>query len=311
MSTLNINTTPSESSKAANLKHVGEGALDDSDSSGDEDGDGKSSDGEERGVGPLTSPHLAKSAMGLVHPSPLSRVAGWSEGVDTSREIEDGEDVDKDEDEDEDEDESGPSPLSTDSDSSGSSSPGKRRSRSRRQSLRAAKSRSRSSTVASLAAPPLFRQESVASVMTVTAGPPSIQETDGDSVRSLMRENGSLRAVSANQSRRGSIDHLRELGKGSVERMFPSHKRNRSHAMSLDFGNNVIREGATTEKEVLMENPTPNRMRNENVFSEKRKAVIRAEEEKFCGIGWDALKDALERFADDVGQVFFFEGAHT
>jgi hypothetical protein len=42
------------------------------------------------------------------------------------------------------------------------------------------------------------------------------------------------------------------------------------------------------------------RMRNAGVFSNKRKAVIGAEEEKFRGIGWDALRDALERFTDEV-----------
>jgi WD repeat-containing protein 24 len=113
-----------------------------------------------------TSPHGARA----VYPSPLSRVAGWCESVHTTVSQGGEEDIDEDDEEDGDGSKSGPSPPSTDSDSSGSLSPCKQCSLSRRRrSLKATKSRSRGSIVASLAAaPPLIRQESTASVVTVT-----------------------------------------------------------------------------------------------------------------------------------------------
>ncbi|KAF8067048.1 hypothetical protein FPV67DRAFT_1497690 [Lyophyllum atratum] len=169
----------SPADRGGSLRHVGEGALDDSDSSsasGSEGGHAAnegSSDDEEHSLQPLISPGLLP-LRGIVAPSPLSRVAGqhqWREEEEGREDEDDG-------------DESSPSPRSTDTDSPGPTSPRRRKSsksasRSVKRHPSRMKSRSRSSTVASLAAPvlppaprdrALIHHDSYSSIRTVTVG---------------------------------------------------------------------------------------------------------------------------------------------
>ncbi|PFH49423.1 hypothetical protein AMATHDRAFT_147687 [Amanita thiersii Skay4041] len=172
--TLANSHTPSPAEKAASsLRHVGEGALDDSDSSSGNDSDvgsagtpGGWSDEEPSMRSALSPALLTQRAMAA--PSPLSRVAGQQQWTD-----EDGDMNDDDGD-------TSASPQSTDSDS-------ERPTIFRRQSGQKKvsgrfKSRSRSSTVASLAAPvidkSLARRESQSSIRTIVAGDVMHGDTD-------------------------------------------------------------------------------------------------------------------------------------
>ncbi|KAG2077771.1 hypothetical protein BDR04DRAFT_1064549 [Suillus decipiens] len=212
-------STPSISASDRSLRHVGEGALDDSDSSdGSENcvvvsANAQDSHSEnERDVPPdiprrpmmLKSRSLSMGRTGPVHPSPLSRLAGqrWTEDEDGGGK------------EDED-DEASPSPGSTDSDGEGHSgrdSEGSTRlrkvgvkaasvtkTRSRKNStVKRLKSRARSATVAVLAASlpspaqsasessHLVKQASCSSIRTVTAG--SVREQDQNT--GLMHHDG-------------------------------------------------------------------------------------------------------------------------
>ncbi|KAJ8457468.1 hypothetical protein ONZ45_g18301 [Pleurotus djamor] len=151
-------------------RNVGEGALDDSDSSPEEDVHvAVVSSEDETTSTPLLSPAVTSNRF-PVHPSPLSQIAG------KHRWTEDEGDADMESEED-----GTPSPQSTDTESDGSSSPKRRVSVSRvRRSSAHYKSRSRSSTVASLAAPqlmrPLIKHDSQSSIRTVTKGDVSFRE---------------------------------------------------------------------------------------------------------------------------------------
>jgi WD repeat-containing protein 24 len=149
------------------LRHVGEGALDDSDSSGssgenEKKGDA-SSDEESNSIQPLISPQVWPTGNVPAHPSPLSNVAGQQLVDDEGQR----------------EDESSPSPRSTDTESSSYGFPPPRPKSLRRNSGRM-KSRSRSSTVASLAAGVINRhltkKDSHSSIGTVVAAEPSFRE---------------------------------------------------------------------------------------------------------------------------------------
>lgn len=167
---LGSNASPTERS-VSNLRHVGEGVLDDSDSSSarsDEDEEGDETTAmkpgdSEIGLHQVHSPLLTSLRMRTA-PSPLSRVAGHH--VWTEDELDGGNDDNA----------SSPSPQSSDTDSNAHSSSKPRRfSRASRRSSGRIKSRSRSSTVASLStAPrPLIRRDSLTSIRTVIAGEPS------------------------------------------------------------------------------------------------------------------------------------------
>lgn len=202
-------STPSISASDRSLRHVGEGALDDSDSSdGSENcvavsANAQDSHSENEKDVPsdiprrpmmLKSRSLSMGRTGPAHPSPLSRLAGqrWTEDED------DGGKEDED-------DEASPSPGSTDSDGEGHSGRDSEcstrlrkvgvkaasvtRTRSRKNSTtKRLKSRARSATVAVLAASlpspaqsasessHLVKQTSCSSIRTVTAG--SVREQD-------------------------------------------------------------------------------------------------------------------------------------
>jgi WD repeat-containing protein 24 len=270
MSTLSVHSvSPGEKIGGGSLRHVGEGALDDSDSSGsgsagDATGDDQgSSDGEQA----LPSPGLLHTRT-MPTPSPLSRVAGrqhWTEDE------EDGEGR-----ENNDEDDASPSPGSTDTDSSYSSSPPRRRkssssnsnSKSRRQAKQI-KSRSRSSTVALLAAPVpprLTHQYSSSSIRTVTAAE-----------RELERDEHGLKGEGTFRDVRETVraQARSELGVDSV----------------IENGNGVE---TRAEMEVEAEDIDAAKL------TDRLLEVIRGDEKRFRELAWDALREALEGFADEV-----------
>lgn len=259
-------TSPGEKT-AGSLRHVGEGALDDSDSSsasGSDDGDdfrGAHSSDEETNLRPLISPVLPPMRSAPT-PSPLSRVAGqqqWTEDEGETLENEDEDEV------------SSPSPRSTDTESSGSNSPRRRPKSNSKASKRHStwiKTRSRSSTVASLAAPPirtLPRQGSFSSIRTVTAGEVSFRDHEAEPHEHGLKIEETLRDVRA------------------------THDRHASQAISeftLD---------PTDTKDIVGEKPV-----DLEKMTDRRIEMVRLDEMRFRELAWDALREALETFADAV-----------
>ncbi|KAF7973520.1 hypothetical protein HWV62_14940 [Athelia sp. TMB] len=248
-------------------RHVGEGALDDSDSSGSDERhtNGGSSD-EESNLRPLISPHLSTRVVPAT-PSPLSHVAvqqHWTEDEGTNESDES----------------SSPSPGSTDTESGDSNAEARPQgsrsnsslSRSRRNSRQ---SRSRSSTVASLPAssllqirkPPLVKQGSSSSIRTVLAG-------EGVAPVPEEAEYGSSR------------------GHDSSTMSLRSRKR-QSHGASSEYMPNT--------PEIQVERPLSPERVSERVqkIDEKRWLKITAQESRFRELGWTTLREALDRFADD------------
>ena len=243
-------------------RHVGEGVLDDSDSSDSEDAreegiaEGGASSDEESGLRPLISPYQSTRAVPTT-PSPLSAIAGqqqWTEDED-----------------DDDDDEASPSPASTDTESSSSegSSPQRKKrksSHSRRNSR--TKSRSRSSTVASFAASsllqvrkPLVHQQSHSSIRTVTAGEPESRE---ETVLDVSGKKGFSPASRLTQQ---------------------------SRTVSSDGMSNAPEDG---EEGKILESPE-----RTGKMSQNKKSRIVSEEARFRELGWDTLRLALGRFADE------------
>ncbi|KAF5371397.1 hypothetical protein D9615_009674 [Tricholomella constricta] len=254
----------SPADRSGSLRHVGEGALDDSDSSsasgsdgGDEATNGGYSD-DEISLQPLTSPGLLPS-RGIPTPSPLSRVAGqqqWTEDESRERYHDDGGDQS-----------SSPSPRSTDSGSERpiTSAPKRKSSKLKRHPSRM-KSRSRSSTVASLAAPApptrsLVRHESHSSIRTVTAGEVSFNAHEGEAG---VKPEEAMRDVRAKHDRRKSMP-VSEL------------------ALDLPF--------VADEKTELEVDPAQ--------MTDRRIEMVTADEKRFRETAWTALREALERFADE------------
>ncbi|KAJ7172380.1 hypothetical protein C8R46DRAFT_894774 [Mycena filopes] len=260
-----------------NTRHIGEGALDDSDSSssgsggstgvdvGDEmtiDGGAPSSDDDSAVVSPSLVPTRMMTAS---HPSPLSRIAGlqhWSEH-------EEEEAADQVEDEN-----SSPSPMSTDTDKSSEDGVDLRlKSPRRRQKSKSSvnhkprlNSRSRSSTLASLAAPPFSRtlvhQSSHSSILTVTAGETSFHDS-GAGVR--------------------AEETLRDI-RGV-------HRHQKSQAVS-DF--------LLDQKEVMDEGRLKDRPSvDESKLTERRMEFVHADEDGIRQMTWEILREALESFADE------------
>lgn len=270
----------------SNTRHIGEGALDDSDSSssgsgastgvdvGDEmtlDGGAPSSDDDSAVVSPSLMP---TRMMTTSHPSPLSKIATlqhWPEH--------DGEEVLDNVD---DEEASSPSPMSTDTDTSTDEdgnlrfkSPRRRQksksvgSGSRRRSATRLKSRSRSSTLASLAAPAfshtLVHKSSRSSILTVTAGDTSFP--DANNVTGLKAE-----------------ETLRDIR--------PIHRHQKSQAVS-DF--------LLDQKEVMEEGKLKDLGSiDESKLTERRMEFVHAEEDSIRTLTWEILREALESFSDEV-----------
>jgi WD repeat-containing protein 24 len=207
-----VSPLKSESPNHDSHRNVGEGALDDSDSSDIDKGEkeNKAEDGssdEETGLRPLISPYQPTRVVPTT-PSPLSHVAvqqRWSEDEEDGNE----------------DDEAPPSPGFTES-SSNSEDNAQRKKRKYRRARRHshAKSRSRSSTVASLAASslpkPLVNQGSKGSIWTVIAGDVSVGEPD---------------------SREKTVMDV--LAKDQPAFSPESQKMQRSQAVSSDMGSNA------------------------------------------------------------------------
>ena len=300
-STQSLHSTHSESpsdslrSHLSSLRHVGEGALDDSDSdesgsddenaddvkhSGDRDGEGDgdahtpSSASSSRGP---TTPHLYRTTT--AHPSPLSRVAlsqqGWTE--------------------DEKDDDDSPSPASTsagsseeeESDDARSRGPGSGRRpsavRMKRRSSTQSKPRSRSSTVASLAAATpspmrrMVRQESRSSIRTVTAG-------EATPAGTLSRAEGALKRD----------DTIRDLSGGRAASVRASasslHHRARSEAPSDFLYDAEKSEGVGAQ--------TPYSAARSQ--SDRTRVAIRDAENRLRQLAWDTMRERFEQYADEV-----------
>jgi WD repeat-containing protein 24 len=275
--------SPNDNQKShGSHRHVGEGALDDSDSSESDRAVREAGEGgealsdEESGLKPLISPYPSARVVVPATPSPLSHVAvqrQWTEDEGDG----DGDDA-------------SPSPGSTDTDSSSSRSSDsdgvggsvrrKKKSPSLSRRTSRSKSRSRSSTVASLAVssmlqqvrkPPLVHHESKGSIRTVTGGDP---EQD-------VREESVVDIVAAAAA----------VGKHDKHFSPESRKTHRSHAVSMDMAVNAAVE--EVEPKVVESPEKGERM------SDKRRLRIVAEEAKFRQMGWDTLRDMFGRFSDE------------
>lgn len=249
--------SPSDSTKShTSLRYIGEGALDDSDSSGsdieektDAGESSKNHSDEERQVPRAPRSPYLYPRNGTSTKSPLSHVVGQQAWSEDERE-EDG---------------YSPSPASSESESSDSSSsrgPSKTR---RRISGRGSKSRSRSSTVASLmvSSHRLERRSSQSSIRTVTLDKSEIPTGQ------LYKE-----------------DTIRLDGSKMTQ---SSHHRTQSGVLQSDLILDTDKRG-----EPKSESSKSNKLKI------KRAQHILESEKKYREIGWEALRDSLESFADEV-----------
>lgn len=252
------------------LRHVGEGVLDDSDSSGSDEDEGEETAGNssDDGVLAVVPPELSALRAGPV-PSPLSRGhQAWTEDED------DGEKADEDDD-----DTSSPSPQSsTDSDSHGSSSSDERAKSSKavRKGSIHFKARSRSSTLASLVAPhprPLAHQDSHASIRTVTGPENSIREPE---------------EIGSNETNAPTQTDFQDAP--------VVHSRQKSLSISEAVVNSSQTPPAITNepKPQVAESP------DANDLTERRIEIIRIDDQKFKDATFLALQSALEDFAELV-----------
>ncbi|KAI0644296.1 hypothetical protein C8Q79DRAFT_139375 [Trametes meyenii] len=301
--------SPSDSlnSLRASLRHVGEGALDDSDSSesgsdniGDSALDSKgNSDHEPEVTTPVSATSVSSSSRApsasfphrntIAHPSPLSRVAGKQTWTDNEKEDEDSpspastsESSDGEEEEEEEDDgESGDEHVLASMPASAMSSRRPSLARTRRRSSARGRTRSRSSTVASLAAPQtpglvprrVARQESQSSIRTVTV------------------DSGPIGGVREGGLRRDETVRDLSGGRASSIRASPAHQRARSEAMSTEFmldGGRITGEGGVQ---------TPLNM--SRTCSDQTKVVIRDAEERLRMLAWETMRERFEQYADE------------
>ncbi|KAF6744343.1 hypothetical protein DFP72DRAFT_929836 [Ephemerocybe angulata] len=288
LAVLQNTVSPSERGVLTSLRHVGEGALDDSSSSDGLEGDetvGAPSDDEQRSLSrQLLSPTALKP---FPAPSPLriSRVPEqaqisedeYSEGRGgvvrrdaKGAEVDDGAARDDADDEDE---ASSPSPRSTDTESDRSTSSrreAKSRSSSSRRVYHKLKSRSRSSTIASLPAPPrLIHQDSHSSIRTVTAGEGYVKERERGQAE--MRPPPPLLEE---RSVGGAYGHRRHQSipvQGYIQEMGPESEEEGGYSANL----------------------------GETQVSNRGMDAVRAEERRFREIAWSALRKALDDFLDE------------
>ncbi|KAL7280934.1 hypothetical protein ACG7TL_005883 [Trametes sanguinea] len=306
--------SPSDNLRAS-LRHVGEGALDDSDSSesgsnedateGVDDPKG-ASDHEGDSTAPSASSR-ATSATYLhrtttAHPSPLSRVAGkqtWTEdekddedspSPGSTSESEDGGTYYQDED-----DESGGERRLASMPASTSTSRRPSLARTKRRSSTRSKTRSRSSTVASLAVSPaprtpfsgsrrVARQESRSSIRTVT-----VESTPSGT---LSRADGALRRD----------ETVRDLSGGRAGSLKGSQtlSRPKSEAFSHDFALDQDQGGnGFGVRMSLGETGAQTPLSTTRTCSDQTKAVIREAEEKFRELAWETVRERFEQYADE------------
>ncbi|KAF8960014.1 hypothetical protein BDZ97DRAFT_1922438 [Flammula alnicola] len=295
-----LSVTPTHSSSPSDrntpsLRHVGEGVLDDSDSEsgsdeGEETANANSSDGESN-FRPMISPGLTASRPFPI-PSPLSRVAGrqsWTEDEDddSAGRVKDPDDND--------DDGYSPSPQSTDSDSPGGSHSPHRRSRpsnvnansnARRRSSAHIKSRSRSSTVASLPAPtrPLIHHDSTNSIRTVTAAGGETPSKDRDF---------------AYENREGNHNDVEADGN-------PHHHPHHTRAGHMRAKSQAISELVLNPTSKAPPHPVADSqldaLPDQSLLTERRIENIRMEDRRFRETTLNALRDALDEFAEE-GEV--------
>ena len=276
------------------MRHVGEGALDDSDSSSlsgsaGEGGHVIPDEGPTVAAPSLVSPLLLPN-RGAVAPSPLSRVAGqhrWSEDEAKVRrgmedDAGDGEDGS-----------SSPSPRSTETESVDSGSPPRQsksvalsrsRSSKRRHSVRV-QSRSRSSTVASLAAGPpggggarhplpssLVHQDSQSSIRTVTAG-------EGESSTPVAG------GVKHEETLRDHRDYHQDRRKSIAVCEIHAHPLDPDGSSGRFNG---VRDGDDGDS------GQPPQDTDATVLTDRRIELVCADEGRFRELAWVALREALE-----------------
>ncbi|KIY64047.1 hypothetical protein CYLTODRAFT_359035 [Cylindrobasidium torrendii FP15055 ss-10] len=201
-------------STIGSLRHIGEGTLDDSDSSGSDDEKAPSSD-EESLFRPLLSPTLLASRMSS-QPSPLSRfVSPNGNGENGDRALtEDGdEDENEGEGEDEDEDEdSSPSPQSTDSETEDEANPNLQS-----PSLRARQASSRGSRRSSFQTSVVKSRSRASTGGSVTLHPRSVtRKASHSSTKTVMGDQHSPGGLRQEETVR-DLSHTREMSELALD----------------------------------------------------------------------------------------------
>ncbi|PPQ63564.1 hypothetical protein CVT24_004861 [Panaeolus cyanescens] len=302
--------SPNERS-ASSLRHVGEGVLDSDSSSEEDDDDGEEEEEDNETAGanssddevllpPLISPTLAGPRV-IPAPSPLSRGhQAWTESEDDAENLE--------------EEASSPSPQSTETESDNSSSGNKKARalrRPRRNSVRPYRqSRSRSSTLASLAAPhpPLMHQDSHTSIRTIIAESPIKENahfTQEESLRNPYAATTSYQfpgtsvlqqAQSYNSHDMPSAGHRRQKSQ-----TFSEFRLGRAN--SAPHGTSIMTFPTSQhEREALDAEYAPMHEEEEVEEPEKtlrRMDIIEEEEKRIAETTLEALREALEEFADE------------
>ncbi|OJA08915.1 hypothetical protein AZE42_07365 [Rhizopogon vesiculosus] len=258
--------TPSVSDRS--LRHVGEGALDDSDSEDGENSelisvDARDSHSEnEMDVPPEVHqrPLMSKSRSlsmvrtGPVHPSPLSRLAGqrWTEDEDDdgAKERED--------------DEASPSPGSTDTDGGEDSEGGTRPQKVRVKSASVTRTRPRKNS----AAKQMKSRTRSATVVALPAPPPSPSPLPSPVLLSV--------SESPNQLEQASLSSVRTVTAGSVrEQELQEHDEDVAQADIESVSYQTWCEMTESQRRAVME-----------------------EEAQLREVAWCALRDAVETFAE-------------
>ena len=103
----------------------------------------------------------------------------------------------------------------------------------------------------------------------------------------------SIRTVTAGEVSFREQDSAKVL---KAEETAGNHKRQKSQAMSELV---LQPEPAGTEQKEGSPDPTQ--------WTERKTEVVRAEENKLREIGWNALREALEDFADEVSWSFLLD----
>ncbi|KAJ3813050.1 hypothetical protein F5876DRAFT_36006 [Lentinula aff. lateritia] len=272
-------TSYSASPSSSSLKHVGEGALDDSDSSSSSEGEvnvDQSKDSFFEEESDMRKNHVspAVATSRISHPSPLSRVAGQHQWKENDAEGE-GQDDENDDDE------ASASPRSTDSEASNGSNTSLTRtgiSSNRRSLKRSSTSLTKRNTKtrgqsASFLTPvsshlsmssqqkPLVRQDSNSSIRTVIAGGEVSYRGDRNKGNSLKAE-----------------ETIKQLRNVSIQQ-----RKDKTSLLEITEGK--------CDGEVL-----PSR---QVVWTQRHEDIVEKDEGKIRNVVWAAVYQKLEEFADD------------
>ncbi|GAW01415.1 wd repeat-containing protein 24 [Lentinula edodes] len=272
-------TSYSASPSSSSLKHVGEGALDDSDSSSSSEGevnDNQSKDSFFDEESDMQKTHVspAVATSRISHPSPLSRVAGqhqWK-GNDAEGEVQDDEN---------DDDEASASPRSTDSEASngGNTSLTRTGISSNRRSLK------RSST--SLTKRNIKTRGQSASFLTPVSSHLSMSSQQKPLVR--QDSNSSIRTVIAG----GEVSYRGDRNEGNSLKAEETIKQLRNVSIQQRKDKTSLPEimEGQFDGEVL-----PSR---QVVWTQRHEDIVEKEEGKIRNVVWAAVYQKLEEFADD------------